>query len=271
MIEVLDEALAVLSRGGAGRPALALILGSGFGRAIASWPVSWRISYDQIPGMPACRVAGHAGELMGVKLAQDLEAWVFSGRFHAYEGLKPAEVVWPVDLAAHAGAGKILLTCAAGGIHQDLQPGDLVLVTDHLNLLGWLPPLGQNTFLDLTRVYDPEALELIGARADAAGQSLHRGVLAAMPGPAYETPAEIRMLATLGADMVSMSTVPEAIRARALGLDVGALACVSNLAAGRGPTTLDHDEVLAQVSRSVAASGEWLLDSMTAWASTPGS
>ena len=261
----LERALAALRAAGAGRPAVAVVLGSGFGGITASWPFTWRLPYDRIPEMPACGVDGHIGELAAVRLPAGDEAWVFSGRLHAYEGCSPEEVVRPVDLAAAAGAGKLFLTCAAGGIREDLQPGNLVMVTDHLNLTGWLPPLGAQPFLDLSCVYDREAIELISGRAAAAGHSLQQGVLAAMPGPVYETPAEVRMLATLGADMVSMSTVPEAIRARALGLRVAALACIANPAAGRGTSPLDHGAVLSQVARAVAAGGNWLLEALSAW------
>jgi purine-nucleoside phosphorylase len=265
MTELLDRAITALRAAGAGRPAVAVVLGSGFGEATAAWPVVWRLPYDRIPQMPACSVNGHAGELTAVRLSTGAEAWVFAGRLHSYEGFSPEEVVLPVDLAAAAGARKVLLTCAAGGIREDLHPGQLVLVSDHLNFIGWLPPLGDEPCLDLSCVYDPEVMETLSRRAAEAGQFLHRGVLAAMPGPVYETPAEVRMLATLGADLVSMSTVPEAIRARALNMQVAALACIANPAAGRGTSPLDHGAVLTQVSRSMAAGGDWLLAGLNDW------
>lgn len=260
------EALARLMELGAGQPALAVLLGSGFAAATASWPVRLRIPYGDIPGLPPCRVDGHAGELLCVDLSRGSEAWVFSGRLHAYEGHDSCEVVRPVDLASAAGAGRILLTCAAGGIRSDLGPGDLVLVSDHLNLMGWLPPLGDEPFLDLSQVYDPEGNRLLAAAAREAGHDLARGVLAGVPGPVYETPAEVRMLASMGADLVSMSTVPEAIRARALGVRVAALACVANHAAGRSRQPLDHGQVLDTVGGTLGAHGDWLLAGLTRWA-----
>jgi len=263
------EALDRLAGRGAGKPALAVLLGSGFGAATASWPVRLRIPYSEIPGLLPCRVNGHAGELLCVGLSTGAEAWVFSGRLHAYEGHEPHEVVAPVDLAVAAGAGRILLTCAAGGIRPDLAPGDLVLVSDHLNLTGWLPPLGHEPFLDLSQVYDLEGNRLLAAAAEEAGKKLAQGVLAAVPGPAYETPAEVRMLAVLGADLVSMSTVPEAIRARALGVQVAALACVANHAAGRGRQPLAHGHVLETVGHSLSAHGDWLLAGLARWADLP--
>lgn len=264
-----QEALAVLAKRGAGRPALAVLLGSGFGAAAASWPVRQRIAYDDIPGLPPCGVDGHAGELLAVELGAAGEAWIFSGRLHVYEGHDAATVVAPVDLAAAAGATRVLLTCAAGGIRADLTPGDLVLVSDHLNLTGSLPPLAGDPFLDLSQVYDPVARRILAAAARDAGHVLAEGVLAAMRGPVYETPAEVRMLAALGADLVSMSTVPEAIRARALGLQVAALACIANHAGGRGRQTLAHGHVLQQVTAGLAGHGQWLQDGLRRWALQP--
>ncbi|MCZ6746053.1 MAG: purine-nucleoside phosphorylase [Acidobacteria bacterium] len=266
MKEGCREALAVLEGKGAGHPSLAVLLGSGFGEAAASWPVRVRVPYSDIPGLPPCQVDGHAGELLCVDLSAGTQAWVFSGRLHAYEGHDPCEVVRPVDMAAAAGAGRILLTCAAGGIRPDLAPGDLVLVSDHLNLMGWLPPLGEVPFLDLSQVYDLEGSRLLAAAAEEAGQDLAHGVLAAVRGPVYETPAEVRMLAALGADLVSMSTVPEAIRARALGMQVTALACIANHAAGQGRAPLDHGLVLKRVGGALDTHGDWLLAGLARWA-----
>jgi len=263
------EALAVLEGLGAGRPSLAVLLGSGFGAATSSWPVRLRIPYSAIPGMPPCQVDGHAGELLCVDLSAGAGAWVFSGRVHAYEGQDPGAVVRPVDMAAAAGAGRILLTCAAGAIRPGLAPGDLVLVSDHLNLMAWSPPPGGEPFLDLTQVYDLAGSRILATAAAEAGQTLGHGVLAAVRGPAYETPAEVRMLAALGADLVSMSTVPEAIRARAHGVQVAALACIANHAAGRGRGPLDHGRVLKTVGGSLETHGGWLLAGLVRWAALP--
>jgi purine-nucleoside phosphorylase len=238
---------------------LAVVLGSGFSSAASSWPVSGRIAYDEIPDFPRCRIPGHVGELLAVDTAGG-PVVAFSGRLHAYEGQSPESVVFPVDLAAALGAGVLVLTCAAGGIRDDLAPGSLALVVDHLNLAGWTPPTGPGRFLDLSEVYDRRLRDTAREAAAAAGPVLGEGVLACVRGPAYETPAEIRMLARLGADMVCMSTVPEAIRARALGMKVLALACIANRAAGLTRRELDHREVLESVASAVTRHSGWLLE-----------
>lgn len=240
-------------------PRAAIILGTGFAAALPAWPVEARISYDDIPGFPSCTVPGHAGELLAVNTAAGLLA-VFAGRLHAYEGHAPTDVVFPVDLAAGLGARTIVLTCAAGGIREDLHRGQLALVADHLNLAGWAPSGGREPFLDLSSVYDGSLRALAGRAAQADGWELPEGVLACVRGPAYETPAEVRMLAGFGADMVCMSTVPEAIRARALGLKVLGLACIANRAAGLAGESLNHGDVLEVVHRKVVERAAWLLD-----------
>ncbi len=245
-------------------PAVAVILGSGFAAAARDWPIRERRAYSGIPGFPACGVQGHAGELLVVDTPAGGAA-IFSGRLHAYEGLAPAEVVFPVDLAAALGARAILLTAAAGGIRPDLAPGDLVLAADHINLAGWVPPVGDG-FLDLTEVYDPRLRSALRDTAHTRGVPLPEAVLACVCGPVYETPAEVRMLGRLGADLVCMSTVPEAIRARALGLPVAALLCVANRAAGLAPDLLSHADVLDRVEGSVARHAPWLLQGIAAMA-----
>jgi purine-nucleoside phosphorylase len=239
-------------------PRVAIVLGTGFAAALPDWPVEARIAYNELPGFPSCTVAGHAGELLAVKTTAGILA-VFAGRLHAYEGHSPADVVFPVDLAAGLGARTILLTCAAGGIRDDLRRGRLALVADHLNLAGWAPPTGREPFLDLSAVYDRPLQALASQSAIRDGWELPAGVLACVRGPAYETPAEVRMLAGLGADMVCMSTVPEAVRARALGLRVLGLACIANRAAGLAADPLQHRDVLGTVSRTVEEKAAWLL------------
>jgi purine-nucleoside phosphorylase len=192
-------------------------------------------------------VPGHPGELWlgdygGVSVA------CLRGRVHAYEGHPIARVVFGVRLLAALGCRSVLLTNAAGGIRGDLAPGTLMLITDHLNLsgrnplVGWSPD-GHATFVDLTRAYDTELAGAARAAASELGQTLAEGVYAGLLGPSYETPAEIRMLRTLGADAVGMSTVLEAIALRERGVRVGAISCITNGAAGLSPATLNHEEV----------------------------
>ncbi|MFQ5719204.1 MAG: purine-nucleoside phosphorylase [Acidobacteriota bacterium] len=234
----------------------AIIVGSGFaaGLPAVQEPV---LLYDKVTGLPRCGVTGHAGEAWVVH-RDEQAVLVLSGRFHGYEGHVPGDVVFPVDLAAALGAHSMLLTCAAGGVREDLRAGTLVAIEDHLNLVGWTPPLAPVDFLDLSAVYDAGLRAALARRAAECGVDLATGVLACLPGPAYETPAEVRMLRRLGADLVSMSTVPEAIRARALGLRVAALACVSNPAASDGETMIAHREVVARVAQVAAARAEFL-------------
>jgi purine-nucleoside phosphorylase len=180
------------------------------------------------------------------------------GRAHVYEGHSLERVVFGVRVLAALGCSAVLLTNAAGGIHPSFRAGDLMLVTDHLNLMGDNPLRGPNfgtgpRFPDLTRAYDPTLCDQARDAARAVNVTLCQGVYAAMLGPSYETPAEIRMLRTLGADAVGMSTVPEVIALRHLGVKVGAISCITNLAAGISPRPLDHSEVEATAERTRTA------------------
>ena len=227
---------------------VAVVLGSGWapaadalGHAAAEVPLS------ALGGFPAPTVGGHAAAVRSVA-AGDVRALVFLGRVHLYEGHDVATVVHGVRTAIAAGCRVVVLTNAAGGIRADYQVGQAVLIADHLNLTGRSPlggapppPGFPSRFTDLTGLYSPR----LRALAAAAGDGLTEGVYAAMPGPHYETPAEIRMLRTAGADLVGMSTVLEAIAARHLGAEVLAISLVSNLAAGIAPHGLDHAEVVA--------------------------
>lgn len=223
---------------------LAVVLGSGWHRAAQMGEQTGLFEYADWPCFPAAQVAGHQGRLVAVRVA----AWqilFFVGRFHCYQGLSAFQAAFPVRLAAALGCPRMLLTCATGGINSTYRPGDFMLVEDHINLLGDNPLWGLtgDTFVDLSETYRREIYHRLAPRVD--GMTLHRGVLAAMPGPSYETPAEIRFLAAAGADAVSMSTVPEAIMARALGMEVAAVAFIANRAAGLSPGNLSHQDVLA--------------------------
>jgi purine-nucleoside phosphorylase len=230
-------------------PRAAVVLGSGLGGFADRVADAVTIPYGEIPGWPVSTALGHAGTLVlgtfsGVPVA------VMKGRAHLYEGHPADRVVFGVRVLARLGAGALILTNACGGVRADLTPGDLVLVSDHLNLQGSSPLVGPNDealgprFPDMSAAYDPELRALAHAAAAGLGQSLTEGVYAAWLGPAFETPAEIRMIRVLGADLVGMSTVPEVLAARHLGLRCLAISCVTNMAAGILPEPIDAEHVL---------------------------
>jgi purine-nucleoside phosphorylase len=225
---------------------LAIILGSGLGEALSGFDCSTSLGYADLESVPAGLVVGHSGTLTVCRL-DHLRLLVFRGRFHCYQGLSAFEAAWPVRLSAELGIRHLLLTSAVGGIASELMPGDFVLVRDHLNLMGDNPLRGLSppAFIDLVGLYQPLLYPLLKPLARTHGIVLHHGVLAALSGPSYETPAEIEMLRLLGADIVSMSMVPEAIMARSLGMKMLGLALVSNLAAGLADATLNHADVVA--------------------------
>jgi len=212
---------------------VAVVLGSGMGD-LDLGPASCEIPYGRIPGFPRARVAGHPGRLSLVGAAA-----ILRGRVHFYEGHSLDEVVRPVRVLARLGVRTLVLTNAAGGVNPRLKPGDLMAIADHLNLMGANPLRGGPHFVDLTGIY--ERVRIPG---------LKRGVYAAMAGPTYETPAEVRMLRKLGADAVGMSTVPEAIAARQAGLKVIGISLITNAAAGLTRKPVSHAEVLATASRA---------------------
>lgn len=228
--------------------ALAIVLGSGFKDALATLQVRAEIPYAKIPGFPRPSVPGHPGRLVYGTVGK-LPVLALYGRGHYYEGLDMAEVTFPVRVLAALGARDLLLTNAAGGISRRLRPGQFMCITDHVNLIGLNPLRGNPAFVDMTRVYDPALVQLWRRAARKVKVRLATGVYAAVAGPSYETPAEIRAFARMGADAVGMSTVPEAIVARACGLRVTALSCITNFAAGRTSKPLSHEEVLETGSR----------------------
>jgi purine-nucleoside phosphorylase len=243
------EAAAMLRAAVAVVPKIAVVLGSGLSE-LAGWidePTT--IPYDQIPHFPRTSVAGHDGQVMFGSLG-GVPLIVFQGRFHRYEGHDLETVTFPVRVLQQLGVSTLILTAATGGIRAELRPGNLVLVTDHLNLIGSNPLRGLNDarlgtrFPDMTEVYSRRLRAVACEEAAGLGIDLAFGVYACMPGPSYETPAEIMMLRTLGADVVGMSTVPEAIVARHAGIEVLAIALVSNAAAGVTGDPIGHEEVL---------------------------
>ncbi|NUO19564.1 purine-nucleoside phosphorylase [bacterium] len=226
---------------------VAIILGSGLGAYADTLTDAKGISTDDIPGYPVSTVAGHAGRIVAGK-AGSTRVLAFKGRIHMYEGYSPEQVAIPVRLAHAAGAKTLIVTNASGGVSKRFCAGDLMLIDDHINLQFRNPlrgPVsnGEARWPDMCRCYDPELKELAEHVALEQKIELKRGTLAALLGPTYETPAEVKMLATLGADGVCMSTVPEVITAAALGLRVLGISCVTNAASGIGEDKLSHDEV----------------------------
>ncbi len=219
-------------------PRAAVILGSGLGGLVPGRPAA-SVPFSRIPFFPRAGAAGHAGELI---LAGGVA--FLGGRVHYYEGYGLEDVVRPVRVLALLGARTLVVTNAAGGIRPSLRPGDLMLIADHINLMGVNPLRGGPRFADLTRAYDPGLRALAKRAARKAGLRLREGVYAAVPGPSYETPAEVRMLRRLGADAVGMSTVPEVIAAVHAGMRVLGLSLVANRAAGLKAGPVSHAEVL---------------------------
>jgi purine-nucleoside phosphorylase len=236
-------------------PAVGVVLGSGLGAWADSLSSLDRIPYGEIPRMPQSTVVGHAGNLC-LGLAGGVPVACLQGRVHLYEGHDPERVVFGVRLLARLGCRAVLLTNAAGGLAAAFTPGDLMLVSDHLNLMGKNPLSGPNLddlgprFPDMTDAYEPALRAAAREAAAETETTLHEGVYAGLLGPTYETPAEIRMLATLGASAVGMSTVPEVIALRHMGIPAAAISCITNLAAGISKTKLDHSEVEATARKT---------------------
>jgi purine-nucleoside phosphorylase len=249
MLEKAEEAVRAALPGV--RPRTACLLGSGWGSAIGDLVVRERLAYDRIPGLGAAAVEGHSGELLLAEHGGG-ELLVFAGRRHFYEGGGWTPVAVPVHITRALGANALLVTNAAGGIRPDLEPGDLVVVDDHINLMGGSPLIGPDDgtwgtrFPDMSCPYDRGLRELWVETARDAGEPVKHGVYAAVHGPAYETRAEIQALARLGADLVGMSTVPEVLLAHAAGVRVLGLSLITNTTGARPDgSRLSHDEVVA--------------------------
>ena len=231
-------------------PSVAIVLGSGLGAFADELKDSNAIRYDEIPGFARATVEGHAGRLVIGKSGETIIA-AMQGRFHFYEGYSLEEVTFPIRVLKLLGVRTLVLTNAAGALNVEFAPGSLMVISDHINLLGANPLTGPNDdrfgprFPDLTSVYAPELQDMVIDEARAMGLEMRRGIYAALSGPSYETPAEIHMVRTLGADAVGMSTVPEAIAARHMGLQVVGISCITNLAAGVSNRPIDHGQVMA--------------------------
>lgn len=245
-----------------GRAGCAVILGSGFAPLLDLLEERQSVSFSDIPGLPGCSAPGHSGLVAGGRV-DGRRCVMFSGRLHLYEGLRAEEVTVPVALAQALGADRIVLTCAAGGVREEPVPGSLVLVEDHINLTGTNPllavPLRERrpAFLPLGDAYDPAALVLAKRLSAVLPGGAVTGVLAGVPGPCYETPAEYRALGRMGADIVSMSCVLETIAARSLGMRVLALAIVANGPARLGERGASGGHVLELVKDGVLERGEF--------------
>ena len=230
-------------------PETAIVLGSGLGALASMIEDKLEIPYAQIPGFPQTTVPGHAGTLLFGRLG-GVPVVCMKGRFHHYEGFDMGTVVFPVRVFFRLGVRNLFLTNAAGGVNLSFQPGDLMAVTDHIGLWADSRLRGPNEdelgprFPDASRIYDPQWVKLAAEVASRNGFELRQGVYAYCRGPAFETPAEIRALRTLGADAVGMSTVPEAIAARHMGMRVIAVSCITNMAAGILDQPLTHEEVM---------------------------
>jgi purine-nucleoside phosphorylase len=229
---------------------VAIVLGSGLGAFAEDLTEATEIRYDEIPGFARSTVEGHAGRLVIGRVGEVTVA-AMQGRFHFYEGYSLEEVTFPIRVLKLLGVRTLVLTNAAGTLQIEFTPGSLMVISDHLNLLGDNPLRGENDerfgprFPDLTSVYARRLQDIVIEEAGAMGLEVRRGTYAALAGPSYETPAEIHMLRGLGADVVGMSTVPEAIVARHMDMQVVGISCITNLAAGVSDKPIDHSQVMA--------------------------
>jgi len=261
---VEEASAAIRARCGAALPETAIVLGSGLGDFAGTLLDAVPMAYTDVPHWPASAVIGHAGQLVVGNVAGKRIA-VLSGRVHLYEGHDPATVVFGVRVMGRLGVRRVILTNAAGGINTAFAAGALMIIDDHISLQFRGSPLtGPNDerfgprFPDMTEVYSKRLRALAQETAAAKGIAITHGVYVAVEGPSYETPAEIRFFRTIGADAVGMSTVPEAIAARHMGLEVLGISCISNMAAGVLPDPIDHEEVIRTTQRVRGAFGALL-------------
>lgn len=258
---LLRDAVSVLGeRLGSVAPSAAIVLGSGLGDLAMQIVRPVRVPFAEVPGFAAAGVHGHAGQVIAGRL-EGRQVIALAGRFHIYEGHSAHTAAFPIRLMHALGARTLLVSNAAGGVRRSFRAGDLMLISDHINMM-WSNPLlgpvqpGESRFPDMSEPYDRELRRLLRAAALDSGVAVVEGVYLALTGPTYETPAEVGMLEMMGADAVGMSTVPEVIVARALGMRVAGVSCITNVAAGYSGLPLSHDEVLqttARVTRSFQA------------------
>lgn len=236
-------------------PKIGLVLGSGLGILAEEIEDKKIISYGDIPHFPTSTVEGHAGNLV-IGSFEGKSVVAMQGRFHFYEGYSMQEVTFPMRVMHALGVESVLITNAAGGINKEFHPGDLMLITDHINLTGTNPLIGPNNeqlgprFPDMSAVYDKALIQHVQTIADGLDMNVQTGVYVGNSGPTYETPAEINMLRMLGGDAVGMSTVPEAIVARHMGIDILGISCITNMAAGILDEALSHEDVIQTANKA---------------------
>lgn len=259
--QVAEAAAFLKSKLGSLEPRVGVVLGSGLGAAAEAAADPVVVPYSEIPRFPRSTVEGHSGRMVAGKLG-GAEVIIMQGRVHFYEGYSPLEVTFPMRVLGALGVRAVVLTNAAGGIQAGYRVGQLVVLSDHINMMGWNPLNGPNEarfafrpgaglrFFDMTEAYSKALRALAKTAASEEGFDLEEGVYLATPGPSFETPAEIRAFRALGATLVGMSTVPETIVARHMGIEVLGVSCVTNLAAGLGATPLSHEEVF-EIGRQV--------------------
>lgn len=249
MFEKLEETVAFVRQRTTLRPTVGVILGSGLGQLVERMEDATAIDYCDVPHFPAPTVAGHAGRMVFGRIGQ-VDVVAMQGRFHYYEGHDMRTVAYPTAFMKQFGVRTLVVSNSAGGINRDFTPGDLMLITDHINLFATNPLIGLNDerlgprFPDMTEAYSPRLIDIADAAAGELGLTFRRGVYAGLSGPCYETAAEIRYLAHGGADAVGMSTVPEVIAARYLGLEVLGISCITNMATGIATVKHAHAEVV---------------------------
>ena len=240
-----------------GKPGIGLILGSGLGGIADDVREACSIPYSQIPHFVHPTIEGHAGEMVLGKL-EGKEVCVMKGRAHFYEGYTMREITYPVRVMARLGIENLIITAATGGINKNFSPGDLVLITDHINFMGDNPLIGDRTqgqsitFTNMENVYDRDLISIVLSCAKVLKIKLQQGVYIAMRGPSYETPAETEMARRMGADLVGMSVVPESIVGKQLGLKILGISCVANMAGGTSKEPMNHQSVLRVAERAKA-------------------
>jgi purine-nucleoside phosphorylase len=281
--QVSEAAAFLRNKLGSLRPRIGFVLGSGLGAVADAVTEPVAIPYSQIPHFPQSTVEGHSGRIVA-GLLNKIPVVVMQGRVHFYEGYAPQQVIFPMRVIGALGLHAVVLTNAAGGIQEGYRVGQLVALSDHINLMGWNPLIGTNEprfaarpgtglrFPDMTEAYSKRLRALAQEAAKEEEFELVEGVYLAVSGPSYETPAEIRAFRAMGASLIGMSTVPETIVARHMGIEVLGISCVTNLAAGLGATPLSHKEVIEtgrQVERQFARLFQRLVPKIDALIATP--
>lgn len=267
VLQEIQEVVEFLDKKIPFRPEIAIVLGSGLGGFASSLKEQFSISYKEIPHFQPPSVEGHVGKIIFGKI-EDVKVVVLKGRWHYYEGYSMDSVVLPTRALASLGVHTIFLTNAAGGINLTFKAGDLIILEDHINLMGDNPLTGKDSphfgprFPDMSEPYSHECIKILETSAKKLKIPYKKGVYGGLRGPTYETPAEVRMLRTLGCDMVGMSTVPEAIAAKHLGMRVVGISCITNMAAGIEKKSLDHKEVQETANSIIQTLTSWMIEAI---------